>query len=152
MHTVVYIINNWDSEWVSIANHLIWEATKLKTHKKERKLWSLAEALLLDMHLHIPNASILRSMLRGWRTSKKTLSFVFQENSILAKAILDQVMTLYQCSSGSNEETVKNLKSLWVNRAIQIVDDLQDKNHRWRRPEDIINMLRLTRRTWESKF
>lgn len=50
--------------------------------KKGRKLGRVAEALLLDTDIHIPNAPTLRGMLSGWKEATDKLKFSFEHNTI----------------------------------------------------------------------
>lgn len=98
MRNVAQLIKGHQTEWMAIPRWSIQQSLKIEGKKKERKHWEVVDALLLDPDIKITGSPTLSRLLKGWSASKDSLAFEYCEESILATATINQVLTLYERS------------------------------------------------------
>lgn len=152
MRNVSQLLRGRQIEWTVIARWFIQQTLRTGNAKKERKHWTVEDGLLLDPDITVSGSPTVRGMLKGWSASKESLEFKFYEGSVPAMATVNQVLTLYERSFKSTEETLMKIAIYLSNRNLKCAQDLVNPNGSWKDRAQIIQMIRNARNSEEAEF
>lgn len=79
-------------------------------------------------------------MLKGWATTKGTLSFSFEHGSLPREAIIDQMMRLYKKTTAKSDDDayLRDLRSYLKNRGLTFAKVFLNADGTWKDGEGIM--------------
>lgn len=119
-------------EWSLMAQEIIILLSgRSRAHKKERKLWTCQELLLLCSDVEVSRSPTVRNLLRGWKSQQKRLRFDFDGGSLPKHLTIEQTVSLYLGDTHLPEQQQIHLRRFLANRGIKTIQHLTNGDQNW---------------------
>lgn len=122
MRQIVKLLTGDTKEWTIMVRRIMRNRLYVGIHKKERRHWSPADAVLLCPDLLISGSPILKGMIARWNKSSEHLHFQFGPGSLPSKLSAQQL--LFERNSQTTEQWRIDLRRFMANQGIKSIADL----------------------------
>jgi hypothetical protein len=158
---VTKLMLNKDTEWVWMSQDLIRRSLNTGADKRETKVWSTQEFLLLNPKIAV-HSRTLRYVLEGWKDVRKRLQIVQVDSTIPTSLSVHQAFILSRYNAGkAKAEDLRALKlwcgqlsiysaanCVWRSLVSREVPDISQWNRHWGGAESPRDWMKRFQKLW----